>query len=77
MLVLMSIFLVSCGSYPSRGNYSGNNRYLTTPYYDRYGYGAVYKGSYRDNDDFRREGHGENRGRERYRDEGRYGGYHR
>ena len=54
ILVCMSVFaLVSCAEYPYRGNYYGNNRYVTTPYYGGYsGYGGGYRSGNRDHDDF-------------------------
>ncbi|MFI3222194.1 MAG: hypothetical protein QX191_04070 [Methylococcaceae bacterium] len=54
VLVFLSVLgLVSCVSYPYRGNYYGNNRYVTTPYYGgNIGYGR-YRGGYRDHDDYR------------------------
>ena len=44
ILVCMSVFaLVSCAEYPYRGNYYGNNRYVTTPYYGGYsGYVVIF-----------------------------------
>ncbi|MEI6144779.1 MAG: hypothetical protein WCP66_00010 [Methylococcales bacterium] len=51
VLVLLSVLgLVSCVSYPYRGNYYGNNRYVTTPYYGGY---TGYRSGYHDHDDFR------------------------
>ncbi len=60
ILVCLSVLgLVSCAAYPYRGNYYGNNRYVTTPYYGGYsgygvsgGYGGGYRSGYRDHDDF-------------------------
>jgi len=49
VLVLLSVLgLVSCVSYPYRGNYYGNNRYVTTPYYGGY---TGYRSGYHDHDD--------------------------
>jgi len=63
VLICLSVLgLVSCAYYPYRGNYYGNNRYVTMPYYGGYsgygwnsgyrGYGGGYRSGYRDHDDF-------------------------
>ena len=54
VLICLSVLgLVSCVNYPYRGNYYGNNRYVTTPYYGgNIGYGGGYRSGYRDHDDF-------------------------
>ena len=60
VFIFLSVFgLVSCVSYSYRGNYYGNNRYVTTPYYGgNIGYGVNsgygrYRSGHRDHDDFR------------------------
>ncbi len=53
VLICLSVLgLVSCVNYPYRGNYYGNSRYVTTPYYGgNMGYGG-HRSGYRDHDDF-------------------------
>ena len=72
VLVFLSVLgLVSCVSYPYRGNYYGNNRYVTTPYYGgNIGYGRYrggYRGAYRGGfgDGFRGDGDHEFHGGDR------------
>ena len=60
VLICLSVLgLVSCATYPYPGNYYGNSRYVTTPYYGgnigyhgNGGYGR-YRSDYRGHDDFR------------------------
>ena len=53
VLIFLSVLgLVSCVNYLYRGNYYGNSRYVTTPYYGgNMGYGG-HRSGYRDHDDF-------------------------